>query len=128
MGDVIDFSGRRVGPAQAGNVYRAFKHSDYAEQYLFFVFHDTNRYLILRFAELERISSVPGVDSNRAVLLRFTGSDITEVRLDGHRLLELVSDLRFHQVSLIREAPPKWDGYRDDVVSVIRITVQTVKR
>lgn len=128
MADVIEFSGRSVAAVESGR-YRAFATTDTPGGNLFLVLRDPNRYLILRYAELESIAPVPGIASNRAVMLRFGGSVVRDVRIDGRRLLDLVRYLRWHQVAYIEETPWKWTDNRDDgVVSVTRITVKEVRR
>jgi hypothetical protein len=128
MADVIDFSGRNAAGLKTGKGYQAFAMSDTPGVHLFLVFRDPNRYLILRYSELESIAPVPGVDSNRAVMLRFGGSVVRDVRIDGRRLLDLVRHLRWHRVAYIEETPSKWDSRDDSVVSVRRITVKEVRR
>jgi hypothetical protein len=128
MANVIDFSGRNAAALKPGNSYRAFEATDGPQMHLFLVFRDPNRYLILRYSELESIAPVPGVDSNRAVMLRFSGSVVRDVRIDGRRLLDLVRHLRWHHVAYVEETPWKW-GLRDDsVASVTRIAVKEVRR
>ena len=128
MADVIEFSGRSAAAVETGKGYRAFATTDTPGRNLFLVFRDPNRYLILRYAELESIAPVPGIASNRAVMLRFGGSAVRDVRIDGRRLLDLVRYLRWHQVAYIEETPWKWDNRDDGVVSVTRITVKEVRR
>ena len=124
MADVIDFSNRNGAAVETGKGCRAFATTDTPGVHLFLVFRDPNRYLILRYSELESIAPVPGVDSNRAVMLRFGGSVVRDVRIDGRRLLDLVRHLRWHHVAYIEESPSKWDNRDDSVVSVTRITVK----
>jgi hypothetical protein len=119
-GHVLDYRPKRG--------YRAFESASQPEMHLFLVFRDPNQYLILRYAELESIGPVPGVDANRAVMLRFGGSVTRDVRIEGRRLLELVSLLRWHQVACVEESPKGWDNGDDAVVSISRITVREVKR
>jgi hypothetical protein len=128
MADVIDFSRRNAAGLKTGKGYQAFALSDTPGVHLFLVFRDPNRYLILRYAELESIAPLPGVASNRAVMLRFGGSTMRDVRLDGRRLLDLVRHLRWHQVAYIEETPWTRDNRDDSVVSVTRITVKEVRR
>ena len=128
MADVIDFSGRNAAGLKRGKGYQAFELTSGPGMQLFLVFRDPNRYLILRYAELESIAPVPGIASNRAVMLRFGGSVVRDVRIDGRRLLDLVRHLRWHQVAYIEESPSKWDSRDDSVVSVTRITVKEVRR
>ena len=128
MADVIEFSGRSTAAVETGKGYRAFATTDMPGRNLFLVFRDPNRYLILRYTELESIAPVPGIASNRAVMLRFGGSVVRDVRIDGRRLLDLVRYLRWHQVAYIEETPWKWDNRDDGVVSVTHITVKEVRR
>ena len=129
MANVIDFFGRTVAAKQPGKGYRAFELSDTPEEvHLFLVYRDPNRYLILRYAELESIAPVPGVESNRAVMLRFGGSTMRDVLIEGRRLLDLVRHLRWHQVAYIEETPWTSDNRDDRVVSIARITVKEVRR
>ena len=128
MADVIDFSGRNAAAKERGKGYRAFELTSGPGMQLFLVYRDPSRYLILRYAELESIAPVPGVESNRAVMLRFGGSTMRDIRLDGRRLLDLVRHLRWHQVAYIEETPWKSDNRDDSVVSVTRITVKEVRR
>lgn len=128
MANVIDFSNRNAATVETGKGYRPFVTTGGPGMQLFLVFRDPNRYLILRYAELESIAPVPGVASNRAVMLRFGGSVVRDVRIDGRRLLDLVRYLRWHQVAYIEESPSKWDSRDDSVVSVTRITVKEVRR
>ena len=127
MADVIDISGRAMTDHRPKGGYRAFETVDRPEKHLFLVFRDPNRYLILRYAELESIGSVPGVDSNRAVMLRFAGSVTRDVRIDGRRLLDLVRHLRWHQVAHVTEASWDRDNGDDTVASITRITVREVR-
>jgi hypothetical protein len=127
MAQVLDLFGRQVGPAQAKPGYRAFEVSDRPEADLFLVFSDQNRYLILRYADLESIGSSPGEDCNRVVMLRFHGSVKRDVRIEGRRLMELVDHLRWHKVPWIEETRKRWTPYGDDNVSVSRITVKEIK-
>ncbi len=128
MAEVIDFSSRAVLARQPASRYRAFAPSGQEAGRLFLISRDPNEYLILRYAELESIGPVRGVDANRAVLLRFGGSVAREVRIDGRRLLDLVSLLRWHRVEVVEEAPDGWDNDRDDVTSVSRITIREMTR
>src|SRR4051812_35702430 len=105
MADVIDFSNRNVVAFKARDGYQAYEPSGERQVHLFLVFRDPDRYLILRYADLESIAPVPGVASNRAVMLRFRGSVTRDVRLDGRRLLELVRHLRWHTVRYLEETP-----------------------
>jgi hypothetical protein len=127
MGKVIEFLGRGAAGVKPGISYRAFEATDGPQMHLFLVFRDPNQYLILRYAELESISSVPGADSNRSVMVRFSGSVVRDVRIDGWRLLDLVRHLRWHHVSVVEESPWKW-GHRDDSVAIVtRISVREVR-
>ena len=128
MGRVIEFFGGGAAGVNPKKGYQPFEATDTAQERLFLVFRDTNRYLILRYSELESISSVPGVESNRAVMLRFSGSAVRDVRLDGRRLLDLVRHLRWHRVSVITETPWKADNRNDSVVSISRISVRELRR
>ena len=72
MADVIDFSGRNAAAKETGKGYRAFELTSGPGTQLFLVYRDP----ILRYAELESIAPVPGIASNRAVMLRFGGSTL----------------------------------------------------
>ncbi len=128
MGKVIELLGRGAAGVNPKKGYEPFKATETPQERLFLVFRDPNQYLILRYGELESISSVPGVESNRAVMLRFSGSAVRDVRIDGRRLLDLVRHLRWHHVSVITETPWKVDNRDDGVVSVSRISVKEVRR
>jgi hypothetical protein len=96
------------------------------EPRLFLVFRNRD-YLILRFADLESIGNPPGVEPNDLVLLRFHGSVIRDVRIEGRRLLDVVRHLWQQRIAWIKEKPEGWPGPLDGSVAVItRIGVRTV--
>ena len=129
MGDVIDLYGRRLATARPSKGYEAFVVSEEAEPSVVFVFNNDRDYVILAYADLERIGNPPGVEPNSVVVLRFGGSGKHEVRIEGYRLLDVVTELRRRRVASVQETPRNWKGPRDGSVPVItRITVREVRR
>ena len=127
MADVIDFSSRSVVALDNKDEFRSFGTERERQWHLFLVFRDPSDYLILRYADLESIAPVTGVSPDRAVMLRFGGSVIRDVRIDGERVLELVRHLRWHQVTFIEETPLKWLRGQPRT-TVTKITVREVRR
>jgi hypothetical protein len=128
MAEVIDFSSRAVMAKRQESGFRAFEDSGRAEERLFFVFRDQENYLILRYDDLESIGPGPGVEANRAVLLRFGGTVPREVRIEGTRLLDLVSLLRWQRVAFVEESPEGCAGGGDAVASINCISVRNMKQ
>jgi hypothetical protein len=128
MGDVIDLYGRRLAADRPSKGYEAFVVSEEAEPSVVFVFNNDRDYVILAYADLERIANPPGVEPNSVVVLRFGGSVKHEVRIEGYRLLDVVTLLRRHRIASVQETPRKWSGPKDGSVPVItRIMVREVR-
>ena len=59
----------------------------------------------------------------RTLSLRFVGAGVTDVVLEGRRLLELVHNLRRHRIPWLRETPTGRTFLDRNAVAITRITI-----
>jgi len=52
-----------------------------------------------------RLASLPSPGAGRMLRLRFLGAGVTDVRIEGRSLLDLMHDLQRHRIPWLREVP-----------------------
>jgi hypothetical protein len=82
------------------------------------------------YATLERVRLVEGTKAGESpyLLLRFNGSVVCEVRIDGRNLLGLCNLIGRHAILWIREHPTGRDDGNDRAVFIRRITPREIER
>lgn len=113
-----------------GDEYRAnARHGNKPEMTLHFVTKDY-AYEGFSYADFERVRLVPGdkPGSGPVLIVRFNGSVVTDVRIEGRHLNSLYHWIGLHGVSWVWEYPGKAE-FADETVPVIsRITLNQVER
>lgn len=113
-----------------GEPYRMHaRHGNKPEMTLHFVLKDFS-YEGFSYADIERVRLVPGdkPGSGPVLIVRFSGSEVTEVRIEGRHLHSLYHWIGLHGVSWLWEHPGPAD-FMDEALPVIKkITFQPVER
>lgn len=129
MADVIDLFGRAMAAQRPRKEYRPCcpAADGMPAARLFLVFRN-NDYLVLNYDDLESIGNPPGVPPNDVAMLRFRGSVVREVRIEGKRLLDVVDYLWKRLTTKIEETPNGWIGRMDGSTAVVtRISVREIR-
>lgn len=113
-----------------GEPYRMHaRHGNKPELTLHFVLKDF-AYEGFSYADCERVRLVPGdkPGSGPVLLLRFNGSVVTDVRIEGRHLHSLYHWIGLHQVAWVWEYPGKAE-FADEAEPIIRkITIEEPER
>jgi hypothetical protein len=118
------FEGEDALP-QPGDEYLACgRISNKPETMLCFILRD-QRYELFAYSGLvrARMAAPAGPGAARNLQLRFLGAGVTDVTLEGRRLLELVHNLRRHHIPWLRETPTDRPFLDRKAVVITRVTI-----
>jgi hypothetical protein len=115
---------------RAGESYQAHAlHGNKPEMMIHFVLRDFS-YEGFSYADCERIRLVPGEKpgSGPVLIMRFNGSVVTEVLIEGRHLQTVYHLIGLHQVPWLWEHPSPADFTDDKATLIKRITFREVER
>lgn len=113
-----------------GDAYRAnARHGNKPEMTLHFISKDF-AYEGFSYADFERVRLVPGdkPGSGPVLILRFNGSVVTDVRIEGRHLHSLYHWIGLHGVSWVWEHPGKADFAEDAEPVITKLSFHPVER
>jgi hypothetical protein len=97
---------------------------NHAEPMLCFILRDQS-YELFPYGDLVRVRltapSMPG--AGRVIRMRFVGDSVTDVRIEGRNLLELVHNLRRQRIPWLRETPTDRPFFDRRAVVITRIAI-----
>jgi hypothetical protein len=108
-----------------GDEYIAYgRVSNKPESMLCFILRDQT-YELFSYGDLvrARLAAPALAAAGRVLSLRFLGAGITDVTLEGLRLLDLVHNLRRHRIPWLRETPTERTFVDRNAVVITRITI-----
>jgi hypothetical protein len=81
------------------------------------------------YANLDGIDLVPAdrPDDGPAIVVRFAGIAVTEVKIEGRHLDTLYDQIGHHRVGWVRELPPRRDFKDAGEVVITRIAIRTLE-
>lgn len=114
-------------PAEPYRVHS--RHSNKPEMTLHFVTKDF-AYEGFSYADIERVRLVPGDKPGGGLVLvvRFNGSVITDIRMEGRHLQSLYHWIGLHGVAWVWEHPGRSEFADDDMPVITRMTFDQVER
>lgn len=124
-------AGERTDPLpQPGRPYKMHaRHGNKPEMTLHFVLKDFS-YEGFSYADFERVRLVPGEKpgSGPVLIVRFHGSEIMDVLIEGRHLHSLYHWIGLHGVSWVWEHPGPAEFLEESMPVITRITLQPVER
>ncbi len=115
---------------RAGDPYRAHSRpSNKPEGMICFLMRGRPDFMIFSYANLDTIMpAITGPEGDPAIVLRFSGTVIRDVRLEGRHLMPVVAYLQQHRLVWLRELPTEHDYYDQKDPAITRIVVTEVGR
>ena len=103
--------------------------SNKPEEMIAFLLRDQTEELF-SYSGLERARLLPpaGPGQGRTLLMRFNGSIVTEVRIEGRNLRSLVPNLRRQRIPWLRETPTPGDFAVKAVTVITSVTIAEIER
>jgi hypothetical protein len=113
-----------------GDAYHAHaRPSNKPESMVCFLMRSSPAFMVFSYANLDTIMPViDGPGGVPTVVIRFTGTVVRDVRLEGRNLMPVVAYLQQHRVHWVRELPTEQDFHDRKAPAVTRITVTEVSR